>query len=132
MADVGRAKDFLTTPLALIQGRLIGDELLAQVKARMITDAVWKAIFGVAGERIFVAELPSLNDTIVPFIEFSWAGEVFQNVDLYRTGSLDARIILPAQLKGDFNRFRKIAAAWTRWVGGKQHRLFDYVAGLTM
>jgi hypothetical protein len=129
---VGNYDDGVAKPLSKIQGRLIGEDLLPAVKAAMLEQTVFQKLFGSVekpGERIFVDELPSYNDTIVPLIELHWKNERWQSHDTLITGTLIGMIVLPADLMGRTDRFRAIGAAFARWIESS-HGLFAASSGL--
>lgn len=130
---MGNEDTRVKVPIALVTGGLVGSNLLSQLKADMINQNVFKAMFGNTGERIFVAEVPSYNETIFPLIEFYWGNEIYQDGDCYLTGNIKGRIILPSKLgtKTDINFQRAVANCIQRFLGSKKHNLFAQVKGLT-
>jgi hypothetical protein len=119
----------IAQPLSKISGRLIGDDLLPAIKAAMIMQPVFQALFGKAGERIYVEQLPSLNDTIIPMLELKWKGERWQSQHTRIYATVDGMIVLPVDLQGRTDRFRSIAAAFMRWIES-DHGLFAACSGL--
>jgi hypothetical protein len=117
-------------PLSTVSGQIFGSNLLDVLKAAMIQQKVFQAIFGTKGERIFVKDVPSYNDTVVPAMELYWVGDTYDNWDTYLTGSITGRIVLPVQLRGDFNRLRQIAAVFARFLGSKTFDPYSSVYGL--
>jgi len=124
--------DRVLAPLALITGGLVGADMLSRLKADMIGQRVFQAMFGSQGERIFVDEVPSYNETIFPLIEFYWNNESVQSQDTFLTGTIKGRIILPSKLesKSDINIQRGIAAAFARFIGSAKCNVIPNVAGL--
>jgi len=129
---MGNLNDRVVVPVGQIVGGLVGSNLLAQLKSDMVLQNVFKTMFGTSGERIFIAETPSYNETIFPMIEFYMSRETFQSFDTLITGSIMGRIILPVQMltKTDTNFQRALAAAFMRFLNSKKHSLFANVAGL--
>lgn len=125
--------DRFKTPISIVSGGLVGDNLLSQLKADMILQNVFKAMFGNAGERIFIDKIPSYNETIFPLIEFYWGNEVFQDGVTILSGNIQGRILLPTKIDTatDTNVQRKIANCIQRFLGSKKHNLFSNVKGLT-
>lgn len=130
---MGNFNDRVVDGLSKINGPLYGEGLLEALKASMIKENVFQALFGLLGERIFIDEIPSYNDSIIPLIEFWWKAETYQSRNSFFTGSLDGRILLPAQIdrkKALPNYSRRIGNAFQRFLGGDNHNLFDVVPGL--
>lgn len=126
---MGNYDDRVAGPLSKISGILIGENLLPAVKEAMIQQGVFQKLFGSKGERIFVKDLPSLNDTIIPLIEFRWKGERWQSQNTRVFGTVVGMIVMPADLGGRTDRFRAIVAAFMRWIDSS-HGLFAAVPGL--
>jgi hypothetical protein len=126
---MGNFKDRVDKPLAKVQGPLPGEDLIPAVKAAMLAQPVFQALFGKDGSRIFTEKLPNYNDTIVPLIEFRWKGERWQSQHTRIYGTLIGDIVLPADLMGQTDRFRALAAAFGRWVES-DHGLFSASSGL--
>lgn len=72
----------------------------------------------------------SYNDTIFPLVEFWWDSETYDNDDVYFSGMIKGRFLLPIKFDGNFNLQRRIAAAFMRFLGAGQHNLFKRVLGL--
>jgi hypothetical protein len=123
-------KDGVDKPLDRITGPLVGENLLSALKDAMLTQAVFKLMFGKTGEKIYTDKVPSYNDTNLPLIEFMWNGDHYENYDVYQTGTISGRIVLPVKLKGDYNALRRIALAFQRFLGSRACYLFDVVPGL--
>lgn len=118
-------------PLSKIKGVRPGENLLDEFKRLMMGQDVFRQMFGRDGQRIFVNRLPSYNDSILPLFEMYWGRDNYQNSDVYQSGSIDARIVLPAQLTGKFDLFRKVAATLMRFMGSESFDIFTPVPGLT-
>lgn len=131
-------------PLECVTGPLLGHNLLDVFKELLIKDKIFRMLFGEKGERIFVRELPSINDTIIPLLELHWKAEAWQSRNAYVTGTVGGSIYLPPDLIGRTDRFRPIAGAlvramesFTRVVDEETNSyklvqpIFDRVAGLT-
>lgn len=131
--DKGNLDARVNDPLKKITGPLVGELLLESFKAAMIEEPVFQMMFGKKGERIFINELPNYNDTIVPLLELYWKNERFEDHDLYFSGVIDARLVLPLTLAGpdNLNKLRRVAGAFQRFIGADQHRMFDREPGLT-
>ena len=105
--------------LDLIQGPLIADNLLEELKKALLNEQVFKVMFGNLGERIFIEKMPNYNQTITPFIEFYWGRDTYTNHDVHFNGTLVGRIGLPAKLHGDSNKQRRLATALQIFFGTK-------------
>ena len=127
---MGNQQNRVADPISSISGGVVGAELLPALKAAMISQNVFKAMFGDDGKRIFFDKVPSYNETITPGIELYWKDETFQNWDTYLMGTLSGTIFLPTKLQGDVNAQRSIAAAFSRFIGSDKHNLFEVVPGL--
>jgi hypothetical protein len=126
---MGNYDEDVKRPLSKISGPLIGENLLPSVKAAMLKQTVFQKLFGGSGDRIFIDELPSYNDTIIPLIELHWKGERWQSQNSRIYGTLTGMIVLPADLHGRTDQFRAIASAVARWIESN-HGLFQAVSGL--
>jgi len=126
---MGNYEERVARPLSKITGPLIGQEFLTELKKAMLQDRILRALFGEKGERIFVEQLPSYNDTIIPLIELHWKGERWQSQNTRVSGVVSAMIVMPADLIGKTDRFRGIAAAFARWMESA-NGLFENVSGL--
>lgn len=115
--------------LSLIGGELPLDNLLATMKSEMVKQTVWQRMFGVNGENIFTDRMPSYNDTILPALELYWDGETFQSHDTIVSGTIQGKFLMPVMLKGDYNYFRRVAAAFARWLASR-HQMFTLNPGL--
>lgn len=105
--------------LNIVQGPLIADNLLTELKVGLLKEQVFKTLYGNLGERIFVAQVPNYNQTITPFLEFYWGRDTYTNFDIYFGGTINGRIGLPAKLRGDTNQQRRVATALQRFFGAK-------------
>ena len=126
---MGNYKENVEKPLSLITGELLGQSLLPAVKRDMLKQKVFQQLFGKDGRRIFTEELPSANDTIIPLIQFLWQSEQWQSRNTRVSGVIQGMIVLPADLMGKTDKFRKIAGAFSRWMESG-HELFKEVKGL--
>lgn len=120
-------------PIDKVTGPIFGKGLLETFKLEVAKEAVFQAMFGPLGERVFVAEMPNVNETILPAIELAWKRETFKSVNTYLDGQVVGRIYLPTQLKGDYNSMRRVASIFQRWLSTR-FKPFTYPEnkGLTM
>lgn len=119
---VKQAVDITTGPLP-------GSGLLQAFKQELVLDPVMKVLFGNNGERIFIDKMPNLNESIVPCLFLSWKSEIFMSGDTYLEGTVDAALILPTKLMGNFNELRNVAQIFQRFIGGTMN-IFPLVPGL--
>lgn len=126
-------------PLSQVTAPLVGENLLQAFKDLMIGNedqqiagqSVFRVMFGERGERVFVNDVPSYNDTIVPLLELYWQKENFESWDTYLTGSVLGRIVLPAMFRGNYNQLRQVAAVFHRFLGSRAcAQIFQTVTGL--
>lgn len=130
---MGNFEDRVEQSVEKVTGPLYGDNLLSELKKAMIKEQVFQSLFGVNGERIFVEEIPSYNDTVIPLIEFWWKSETYASRNTYLPGAVIGRIVLPLQIdrkNARPNFSRKVANMFQRFLGGDNHNLFDVVPGL--
>lgn len=132
---MGNKSERIDRPLQYVQGHLVGEDLLANIKKELIKERVLQAMFGLSGERVFITDHPNLNETIVPAFMMDWRQETYNSNRTYFEGTISAMIILPTQLSGDTNGLRKVGSIIQRWMGGGM-QLFDkksdsWVPGLT-
>ena len=111
-----------------VSGGLIGENLLDVVKDAILAQSVFKTIFK---NNIFIDELPSYNDTILPAWEFRFNKELIQGGDLRHVGTVNSRILFPNNLAGMVSFHRKVALAVGRFFKAPRTDIFDNVSGLT-
>lgn len=128
---MGNQTDRVSFPLSIVTGGVVGSDLLDQLKSAMLTQNVFKAMFGENGQRLYFDKVPSYSEAITPGFELYWKDESIQNWDTYLTGNLSGSIFLPTRMQGDVNAQRRIATTFTRFIGSDKCDLFDRVAGLT-
>lgn len=121
---MGNKQDRVEKPLKHISGPLIGENLLINFKKEIIKERIFQTMFGAHGERVFITDHPSLNETIVPAIMLDWRQETFNSNRAYFEGSLSGMVVLPTQLSGDTNGLRRVGSMLQRWMGGGLN-LFD-------
>jgi hypothetical protein len=128
----GNLTERLLAGISQIAGGLVGDNLLAQLKADMILQPVFQTLFGESGERIYINQTPAWNEDITPGVEFWWRRESFQSGDTYLTGAIGGHFVLPGRIdtKSDPNIPRALAATFQRFLASNQHQLFAKVFGL--
>lgn len=119
----------IKSPKSDVVGVLVGENLLDVFKSEMIKERVFQRMFGTGGERIYINEMPNVNETITPFVLASWSKERFNSIDTYFEGNIDVSIVLPTQIKGDYNALRHVGAMFQRWIGTTMN-CFDKVLGL--
>lgn len=122
--------DRVDFPIDLVQGPIPGSTLLETFKTAIIQERVFKLMFGDQGERIFIKDLPSLNETILPCIMAYWRQDQYKSNTTYLEGSIKLEIILPVRLRGDFNSLRRVATIFQRWLGSGNHDLYSSNKGL--
>jgi hypothetical protein len=127
---MGNLADRIQTPISTITGGLVGDNLLCQLVEDMTAQPVFQAMFGANGERIFVTQRASQNETITPFLEMTFQTESVQSANTYLSGSIGGLLALPTKFNGDVNFQRSVAAAIVRFLNSDQHHLFQKVYGL--
>jgi hypothetical protein len=127
----GNQKDRVEYPLSQVTGPTPGENLFEAFKAEMIKENVFQLMFGTCGERIYTSSHPNLNESILPALLMSWRSETFKSNNVYLDGVVDAWIILPVQLKGNYNALRRVGSIFQRWMSGGM-MLFDKIPGLTM
>lgn len=111
-----------------ITGGLMGAELLQILKAAILNQKVFQTIFR---ENVFVDEMPSYNDTILPAWEFRFNKELIEGTDLLHTGTINSRVLFPNNLAGKLSFHRKIALAIGRFFKADRSDIFSQVSGLT-
>lgn len=115
-----------------IVGGVPGGELLEAFKASLMTEGVFKKLFGTNGERIICNTQSSLNTMIVPLLELRYKNDSSQSQETYITGRIEGRLILPSSLKeGDIVLRRKIVLMLIRFLASEKFDIFERVAGLT-
>lgn len=113
----GNNKNRVREPLADVRGTLVGSNLLSVFKSEMLKESVLRKMFGSNGEHVFLDEIPNVNETITPFVLLSWKTETFTSINAYFEGSVDCSVILPTQIKGDYNALRSVGALFQRFMG---------------
>ena len=116
MAPRGNINKRIKDPLNLIKGELPGQNLLAQIKDAMLKEKVWREMFDKKGKRIYVSELPHYSEENTPLIEFHWESENVQSADTLQKGVISGRIVLPTHFTGELDFFRRVSAAFARFV----------------
>ena len=127
----GNQKTRVDFPIDLVQGTVVGANLLQSLKDDLILENVFRLMFGSNGERIFINDLPSLNETILPCLMVRWKQETFRSNNTYLDGSIGFELVLPVKLKGDFNALRRAATIFQRWLSGAAN-LYPQNKGLIM
>lgn len=117
------------SPIDAVTGILVGDNLLSEIKKSMIQEDVFIKMYGSSGERIFINEIPNMNETITPCVLLAWKTESYSTFDAYFEGQLDCKLILPTQMRGDYNALRRVGALFQRFIGTRMN-LFSSVLGL--
>lgn len=125
----GNLENRVRNPLSDVTGILVGQNLLEELKNSLISENVFKKMFGSQGEHIFINSWPNMNETITPVVLLSWKNERIQSLNAYYEGSIDMIIALPTQIKGDYNALRAVGALFQRWMMTKMV-LFRKVLGL--
>lgn len=126
---MGNYDEDVKKPLSEVTGPLLGQVLLPKFKEQMKEQKVFRMLFGKDCERVYVDELPSYNDTIIPLLEMRWSSESWQSKNTRVSGMINGMLILPADMLGRTDQFREIAAAFARWIESR-HNLFKEVPGL--
>lgn len=112
----GNLENKVKQPLSEVTGILVGQNLLEVIKSEMLTESVFQKMFGVDGEHIFINSYPNINETITPSILLSWKNDRPESLNAYLMGDIEMSIILPTQLKGDYNALRSVGALFQRWM----------------
>lgn len=114
-------------------GHIIAGNLMDAFKQFMLEDNVMCALFGDDGKRIFINDVPSYNETIVPLFEMYWNTENFVSNTAYYTGTVLARIVLPTNVQGKLQDMRRVGAIFQRFLGSRLlgEKIFPAVLGLT-
>lgn len=112
-------------PLETVTGPIFGSALLSTLKSEIIKEPVLQTMFGTDGNRVFIEDLPSLNESIVPCIMARWRQDQYRSNNTYLDGSILAEIVLPTRLIGDFNSLRRVGSIFQRWLGSRCN-LFAY------
>lgn len=126
---IGNLENKVRQPLSEVTGILAGQNLLDVIKSEMLKENVFQKMFGVQGEHIFTASYPNINETITPSILLSWKSDKPQSLNAYLDGEIEMNIILPTQLKGDYNALRSVGALFQRWLMSNK-TLIRQVVGL--
>jgi len=111
-------------PINLVEGPLIGRNLMKAFKDQLILQKVFREMFGDSGERIFFHQMPNINETIVPVLVMRWGSDKFKSIDTYFEGTIDCAIGLPARVDGDVNALRQVGNMFERFMGGPM-KMFD-------
>lgn len=125
----GNLESKVNYPAGLVQGPLVGENLLDAFKHELITESVLQLMFGSDGCRIFTKDRPSLNESILPALMLTWKQETFNSGDSYFEGMIDGLIVLPTKIGGNFNHLRRVGSIFQRFMGGRMN-LFSKVPGL--
>lgn len=115
---MGNKQERIDRPLKNVLGPLVGEDLLINFKKELIKERILQAMFGGAGERVFITDHPNLNESIVPAFMLDWRQETFNSNRAYFEGTISAMIVLPTQLSGDTNGLRRVASMIQRWMAG--------------
>lgn len=126
--SLGNLSERAEKGIAQVTGGLIGENLLQVLKEAVLKQNVFKTIFN---ENIFVDELPSYNDTILPAWEFRFNKELIEGFDLRHVGTINSRVLFPNSLIGNVSFHRKVALAIVRFFNADRSDIFSKVSGLT-
>lgn len=113
--------------ISTVQGPLIGSNLLSSFKSQLLAQPVFSTMFGAGSftvDRVFIDQMPNINDTILPALILQWATDTFNSMDTYFEGSIRGLIALPAHVQGDYNSQRRVANMFQRFMGGPM-QMFD-------
>jgi hypothetical protein len=118
--------------LNLNNGHLIAGNIMEAIKECMLLDEVMKTLFAQDGSRIFISDVPSYNETIVPLFEMYYQKETFRSNTAYFDGTLLARIVLPTSVQGKLQEMRRVGAIFQRFLGSSYFNanIFPKVPGL--
>jgi hypothetical protein len=108
----------------LVEGPIFGKNLMCTFKEQLLLQKVFRLMFGDGGERIFINEMPNINQEITPLLILKWNADTFNSGDVYYTGMIDAVIGLPVQVSGDENALKEVASVMQRFIGGPM-KMFD-------
>lgn len=126
----GKQESNVEAPIKMVKGPLPGEHLLEAFKESLATEPVFQLMFGTSGEHIFTKKRPNINETILPAMLLGWKSENYMSNQTYLTGFVDAWILLPVRLEGNYNALRKIASVLQRFMGGAMD-VFSKCPGLT-
>lgn len=129
---MGTEQQRLVDSLSGLVGALPGDQLLEAFRASLLTENVFKTLFGNTGERIFTNTQSNVNTKIVPMLEMRWKQDSMKSHDTYLNGKIEGRMLFPISFKDDFNLKRKIALLMMRFIGSDRFDLWERVPGLIM
>ena len=127
---MGNTESRLKAGVNDVTGGLIAENMMSVLKTVILKQKVFRTIFR---ENIFVDQLPSYNETILPAWEFRFNRETVMGADLLHRGSINSRILFPNDLHGDVSFHRKMALTVYRFFAASD-RLEDLLApvsGLT-
>lgn len=129
---MGNEHNNLVEALQSLVGGVPGEELLEEFKASLLTEPVFKKLFGDNGQRVICNTQSSLNTAIVPLLELRWKTDSAQSQKTFIDGRIEGRMVFPASLKDDdLSIRRKIAFILIRFLASDRFDLFERVAGLT-
>lgn len=131
---MSKQKDRVDTPIAMVQGPLVGETLLDNFKNEIMKERLFQIMFGIQGERIFVKNHPNLNEEILPALLLDWKQETFNSGRTMFEGTISAMLAMPVRLEGDTNALRRVGSMIQRWMSGSMNLMDpagdNFVAGL--
>lgn len=110
--------------IELVEGPLFCRNLMSTFKAQLITQKVFRVMFGDSGERIFINKLPNINQDLTPVLIMKFNSDTFNSTDVYFEGSIDCALGLPTRVDGDMNAQHQVGDMIQRFLGGPM-KMFD-------
>lgn len=112
-------------------GKEPGNEILEKFKEVMLTEEVFKKLFGEDGAKISIDDSLNISEKNVPVLEIRIIKENFPTQNSYQTGTLEGRLLLPPSFKGGYNSKRRLALMFARFLRSPKYmQIFDLVPGL--
>ena len=119
---------------------LLGEFMFEVLRESIMLEPAFQIMFGGGTDKkdpeqshIFLNNLPSYNESVLPAWEFRFSTEKFEGDDLEVKGHANSRILFPNNLQGDLSFHRKVVLAIVRFFNSAE-RLNDFlrkVSGLT-
>lgn len=112
-------------------GGVPGGDILEAFKASLMTEGVFKKLFGTNGERIICNTQVSLNTAVIPMLELRYKTDNAQSQETALTGRVEGRLIFPSSVKdADFALRRKVVLLIIRFLASEKFDIFERVPGL--